>query len=116
MSVVKFEEVRFAWLHAFVCVGKLGSYSKAAAFLGVDQSTVSRQIASLEEWLGFEILTKNRPTRLTEDGKYICDISEKTLWQFCDLDRLLRRSIQNMTFNEQEKEKLRVGKILTKFD
>jgi hypothetical protein len=64
----KLESPRISCLVAFICVDKFGGYSKAATYLGLKQSTVSRQIKSLERWLGAKILTNNKPPRLTPYG------------------------------------------------
>lgn len=60
----------FAELHAFVAVAERGSFSGAAAFLGLAPSTLSQTIRSLEERLGIRLF--NRTTRsvaLTEAGE-----------------------------------------------
>lgn len=66
---MKPEIPRLYWFHTFLCVDMYGGYSGAAIYLGCNQSAVSRQIASLEEWLGEALFTKNIPPQLTEYGK-----------------------------------------------
>ena len=64
MSISKYETL------AKVC--ELGSLTKAAEALGCTQSAVSHTINSLEEQLGFAILTRSRAgVRLTDDGERI---------------------------------------------
>src|SRR5262245_33066284 len=54
-------ETRFAKLSAFVAVADCGSFTKAAAQLGLSTSSLSRTIRELEESLGVRLL--NRTTR-----------------------------------------------------
>ncbi len=55
---------------AFVRVVRAGSFSAAAAELGVPKSTVSRRISRLEERLGSRLLQRTtRRMRLTEEGE-----------------------------------------------
>lgn len=51
--------IEFDQLAVFVAVAETGSFSKAAARLGVSKGTVSRIIARLEDQLGAEILHRN---------------------------------------------------------
>ena len=56
-------------LHAFVTVGKLGSYVAAAERLAISASAVGKSVARLEDGLGVRLF--NRSTRrlsLTEEG------------------------------------------------
>lgn len=56
-------------LRAFVLVGDRGSFTKAAAVLGLTQPTLSRTIRSLEERWGFELFYRTgRGVVLTETG------------------------------------------------
>jgi len=56
-------------LKYFLSVSELGSFSKAAVMLSVAQPVLSRQIRSLEEELGMELLYRNgRGIVLTEAG------------------------------------------------
>lgn len=64
MSLKKYE--------AFVKVVELGSLTRAAEALGCTQSAVSHMIASLEEELGFALLTRGRGgARPTADGERV---------------------------------------------
>ncbi len=51
--------IEFDQLAVFIAVAETGSFSKAAARLGVGKGTVSRTIARLEDQLGAEILHRN---------------------------------------------------------
>lgn len=73
---------RLTALTSFVQAVKLGSFSAAAARMGVSQPAVSQQVRSLEDTLGTRLI--NRTTRrlsLTEAGEryfaYAADILEK---------------------------------------
>jgi DNA-binding transcriptional LysR family regulator len=60
----------FAAMRAFVRSVDLGSFSKAAAEIGIKVSTVSRYISSLEEDLGVALFNRStRHNHLTEGGK-----------------------------------------------
>src|SRR5262245_46036788 len=54
-------ETRFAELSAFIAVADHGSFTKAAAQLGLSTSSLSQSVRSLEERLGVRLL--NRTTR-----------------------------------------------------
>src|SRR3954466_15970396 len=57
-------------LLAFVAVGQEGSFTKAAAKLGVSQSALSHTIRRLEERLGVRLLTRTtRSVSATEAGE-----------------------------------------------
>jgi DNA-binding transcriptional LysR family regulator len=55
-------------LRTFEAVARLGSLTAAAKALGVSQSTVSRQLARLEQSAGSPLLLREAPLRLTERG------------------------------------------------
>ena len=57
------------WMHSFVCVADAGSFSLAAQRLGLTQSTVSKQIAALEEHLSARLFQRTtRSLGLTDEG------------------------------------------------
>lgn len=61
-----------ATLMAFEAAARLGSFTKAAAELGVTQAAISRQIHGLEESLGFPLFSRlYRRIELTEKGKLL---------------------------------------------
>ncbi|WAS95736.1 LysR family transcriptional regulator [Nannocystis punicea] len=55
-------------LRTFEALARLGSLTAAAKALGVSQSTVSRQLARLEETAGSPLVLREAPLRLTERG------------------------------------------------
>ena len=57
-------------IRAFLAVAETGSFTRAAAELGLTQTAVSHQIAQLEKWLGGELfLRERRNTKLTLLGE-----------------------------------------------
>ncbi|WP_142846182.1 LysR family transcriptional regulator [Telmatospirillum sp. J64-1] len=64
-------------LHVFETSARLGNFTKAAEELGVTQSAVSRQIATLEESLGMKLFKReHKGIALTVDGQaYFREIS-----------------------------------------
>lgn len=67
-------------IRAFVRVAELGSFSRAAQDLHVSQSTVTKQVAWLESYLGTRLLNRNtRGISLTEDGLNYYDSSKSII-------------------------------------
>lgn len=57
------------WMRSFVAVANAGSFSAAASQIGVTQSTISKQIVSLERHLGTQLFRRTtRSLALTADG------------------------------------------------
>lgn len=60
---------RFSWMTTFARVAETRSFSGAATARGMNQSTVSKHIAALEEHLGVRLIQRsNRTLSLTEEG------------------------------------------------
>ena len=56
-------------LRAFDAAGRHGSFRRAAEFLNVTPSTISHQIADLEQWLGVQLFVRAaRGLQLTNEG------------------------------------------------
>jgi LysR family nitrogen assimilation transcriptional regulator len=69
-------------LAAFVKVAELGSFTKAAEFLGTGQPVLSRQIRLLEVELGRPLLARNgRGASLTEPGRRLLEHARGILHQ-----------------------------------
>ena len=65
-------------VRVFLAVARNGTVAKAAEALGVDQTTVGRRLASLEEELGSALVVRTRlGVRLTEAGQRILASSER---------------------------------------
>lgn len=63
-----------AALHSFMAAARHGSFSKAAAEIGLTQGAVSRQVATLEDWLQTQLFERNgRRVQLSEDGRAYAD-------------------------------------------
>ncbi|BBC81468.1 LysR family transcriptional regulator [Acetobacter orientalis] len=68
------EELSERTLHYLDAVARFGSIRSAAAAIGVNASTISRQIAALEDQLRLALLMKSgRVTILTEMGEVVCN-------------------------------------------
>ena len=63
--------VHWDHLRTFEAVARLGSLTAAAKALEVSQSTVSRQLARLEEQAGSPLLLRTTPLRLTQRGEVL---------------------------------------------
>ena len=62
----------FRWIETFRIIAGAGSMTDAAKILGVDQSAMSRHIASLESQLGISLFDRSkRRLRLTAEGKLL---------------------------------------------
>jgi DNA-binding transcriptional LysR family regulator len=61
--------MRLEQLQAFIAVAETGSFQKAAQRCNVTQSTVSRQVQSLEADLGAQLLHRHSHSRLTIAGE-----------------------------------------------
>src|SRR5262245_16323251 len=69
----------FAWddLRHFLAFARAGSMQAAAKALGVNQSTVQRRIADLEECIGHRLLERHLGSyRLTALGQELCPAAE----------------------------------------
>lgn len=61
-------------LHSFMAAARHGSFSKAASEIGLTQSAISRQVATLEDWLQTPLFDRNgRRVVLNADGRAYAD-------------------------------------------
>jgi DNA-binding transcriptional LysR family regulator len=68
----KMKQPPFRWIETFRVIAGAGSMTDAAKILGVDQSAMSRHIASLESQLGISLFDRSkRRLRLTAEGKLL---------------------------------------------
>ncbi|AWN23318.1 LysR family transcriptional regulator [Deinococcus irradiatisoli] len=78
-------------LRVFVTVAEQGSFSAAAAELGMSQSSLSEAVRSLEKALGRPLLQRQvHGTRLTEAGERVLEHALRTLQAADDLERSLQ--------------------------
>ncbi|WP_434734402.1 LysR family transcriptional regulator (plasmid) [Rhizobium sp. YTUHZ044] len=76
------------WMRLFVEVARLGSFSAAAALLGLSQPAVSYQIRRLEEQFGVSLLRRqHRGVELTAEGERLLEVAAKAVG---DIDALAR--------------------------
>ncbi|RFB84689.1 LysR family transcriptional regulator [Rhizobium leguminosarum bv. trifolii] len=76
------------WMRVFVEVARLGSFSSAAALLGLTQPAVSYQIRRLEEQFGVSLLRRqHRGVTLTAEGERLLEVAAKAVG---DIDALAR--------------------------
>jgi len=61
--------MRLEQLQAFIAVSETGSFQQAAQKCGVTQSTISRQVQSLETDLGVQLLHRHSQSKLTIAGE-----------------------------------------------
>ena len=62
---------------------ELGSFTKAAEFLGYTQSSISQMIASLESELSMKLLTRSRyGVKLTIEGADLYPFIERSIYQY----------------------------------
>jgi DNA-binding transcriptional LysR family regulator len=79
---------RFANLEALVAVVEAGSFSKAAARLGVTKSVVSRRVSLLEQQLGAHLLRRTtRSLSLTEAGQEFYGRAARILAELGDAEQ-----------------------------
>ena len=88
----------------FVEVAKWGSFSKAAQMLYVSQPNLSRQIALMEQEVGFELFHRTGKTiQLTRAGEYLYG-------QFRDLPEFAERAIAHAeTISRREESSISIG-------
>lgn len=83
------------WMRIFVEVATLGSFSSAAARLGLTQPAVSYQIRRLEEQFGVSLLhRRHRGVELTAEGERLLDVTAKAVSDIDTLARSFRTEVQ----------------------
>ncbi len=75
-------------LKVFAVIGDVGSFSKAAALLGVSQSAVSQSLSQLERQYGVTLVDRSdrRHIRLTPKGEVLLSFARSILSQSDSLD------------------------------
>ena len=101
---VRFRNFNWEKTRSFYIVAKLGSFSKAASYLSISQSALSRQIIDLEESLGTNLFIREpRGVRLTLKGEELYSIIEPT---FLGLTAFTRNT--HAETNRNKKRKIRI--------
>jgi putative choline sulfate-utilization transcription factor len=81
------------WLRVLAEIGRRGSFSAAAAALGLTQPAVSYQIRRLEEQFGFPLIRRlHGGVELTAKGRALFDIALRSVE---DIDRFARENAQS---------------------
>ncbi|EJB01375.1 putative choline sulfate-utilization transcription factor [Rhizobium leguminosarum bv. trifolii WSM597] len=87
--------LELGWMRIFVEVARLGSFSSAAALLGLTQPAVSYQIRRLEEQFGVSLLRRqHRGVTLTAEGERLLDVTAKAVGDIDALARSFRAEAQ----------------------
>nr|WP_232225116.1 LysR family transcriptional regulator [Dactylococcopsis salina] len=68
-SVIKTTQMRIEQLQAFLAITETNNFGQAAKKCGVTQSTISRQIQSLENSLGVDLFHRSHQAKLTVAGE-----------------------------------------------
>lgn len=82
------QKLDLGWMRIFVESARRGSFSAAAAALGLTQPAISYQIRRLEEQLGFAVLRRrHQGVELTAQGRQLFDIVDRSV---VEIDVFLR--------------------------
>lgn len=101
--------MEFRQLRSFVEVVRQGSFTQAAQVRHASQSTISKQVAQLEQSLGVQVLERNGPhVRLTDAGAVVFRRAEEML-------RLRRDLLSELDdLSQLNRGELRLGALLQK--
>ncbi|CAB3752898.1 hypothetical protein GQ57_20325 [Burkholderia sp. MSh2] len=86
-----FKVNRFVLMDTFVRIVEMGSFTEAARLLNTSQPTVSRQLQSLESFIGLELI--NRTThgmRITEAGRRYYEYARKLISEMVQFEHDMR--------------------------
>lgn len=83
-EAAEFDGLRIVWLEAFIQVVDNDKRTAAAAEMGIHQSTVTKHIQKLEQWLGggpsaMLMLDNMWPVTLTAEGEKFLPIARQVL-------------------------------------
>lgn len=93
MSSLRIDSLRLVWLEAFVQVAESENISEAARELSCDQSTVTRQLQSLQKWLGKKLIEPGKISDyenpgvnigLTKDGREFRELAVDVIGKLTD--------------------------------
>ncbi|WOH52583.1 LysR family transcriptional regulator [Bradyrhizobium sp. sBnM-33] len=86
------DEVPLNAIRAFVMIAREGSVTRAASALGTTQSSVSRYLAVLQEYLGTDLMKRRgRRSELTEFGRLFANTVAEPLDTVCFTAKRMRR-------------------------
>lgn len=84
------DSVELRHLRYFRAVAEVGSFSRAAALIGLRQPTLSQQIQQMEKALGVTLFSRTRRMcRLTPAGEMLMPYARRVLGEMADLRRSL---------------------------
>lgn len=87
------DPVKLDYLRSFIAVAESKSFTRASELLYIGQPALSRQIASLEDYLGITLLARStRSVELTEAGFIFLDTAREMVRLFDDSLRSMRLS------------------------
>jgi DNA-binding transcriptional LysR family regulator len=89
--------MRIEQLQAFLAINETGSFQQAARTCDCTQSTISRQIQSLEEDLGIALFHRHHQAKLTVGGEQLLPHARK----ICAEWQLAHQSIENLLAGKQ---------------
>jgi DNA-binding transcriptional LysR family regulator len=89
--------MRIEQLQAFLAIAETGSFQQAASACGCTQSTISRQIQSLEGDLGLALFHRHHQAKLTVGGNRLLPHARK----ICNEWTLVHRSIADLLMGKQ---------------
>lgn len=75
--------MRIEQLQAFIAITETGNFGQAAKKCGVTQSTISRQIQSLEQDLGLPLFHRSTQAKLTLGGEKLLPRAQKICLEWC---------------------------------
>ena len=82
------------WLEDFVCLARMGNFSRAAEERHVTQPAFSRRIKGLELWVGSSLVDRSAyPMRLTRQGQDFLIIANDVLESLYEAKALVRESM-----------------------
>lgn len=79
--------MRIEQLQAFLAVAETGNFGRAARKCGVTQSTISRQIQSLEESLGLPLFHRTSQAKLTVGGEQLLPRARKICQEWANVQQ-----------------------------
>ncbi|MCP1835462.1 LysR family glycine cleavage system transcriptional activator [Bradyrhizobium sp. USDA 4532] len=88
----EYDEVPLNAVRAFVTIAREGSVTRAANALGITQSSVSRYLAVLQEYLGTDLVERRgRRSELTQFGRLFANTVSEPLDTVCFTAKRMRR-------------------------